>query len=88
MSDGAGNPTTVLYVAGAGRSGSTLLDNLLGQIPGFFSAGELRYVWERGLIDGRQLPGHRGDQVDEVPGVGVVVVHDDDAAAAVSQGPL
>lgn len=46
-------PTAVLYVAGAGRSGSTLLDNLLGQVAGVFSAGELRYVWERGLIDER-----------------------------------
>jgi hypothetical protein len=31
----------VLYIAGAGRSGSTVLCNLLGQIDGFFSCGEL-----------------------------------------------
>jgi hypothetical protein len=43
----------VLYVAGAGRSGSTLLDGILGQLDGFFSAGELRYLWERGLVEGR-----------------------------------
>jgi len=43
----------VLYVAGAGRSGSTLLDAILGQLDGFFSAGELRYLWERGLVEGR-----------------------------------
>jgi hypothetical protein len=46
----AGDPIKVLYIAGWGRSGSTLLDNLLGQLPGFFSTGELRYIWERGVI--------------------------------------
>ncbi len=47
-------PVKVLYVAGAGRSGSTLVDSILGQLNGFFSAGELRYLWERGLVEGRQ----------------------------------
>lgn len=42
----------VLYIAGWGRSGSTLLTNLLGQVPGFFSGGELRYLWERNLTEG------------------------------------
>jgi len=36
-----------VFVAGAGRSGTTLLDLLLGQVPGFFSCGELAYVWTR-----------------------------------------
>jgi hypothetical protein len=36
----------VLYVAGAGRSGSTLLEMVLGNLPGFFSVGEVRYFWE------------------------------------------
>jgi hypothetical protein len=44
------DPIKVLYIAGWGRSGSTLLDNLLGQVSGFFSTGELRYIWERGVI--------------------------------------
>ena len=43
----------VLYVAGDGRSGSTLLSRLLGQVPGWFSAGEVRYVWERGMVADR-----------------------------------
>jgi len=43
----------VLYIEGTGRSGTTLLDNLLGQLPGFFSAGELRFIWERNLLEGR-----------------------------------
>jgi hypothetical protein len=44
---------TVLYVAGAGRSGSTILDNILGQVPDVASVGELRFLWERGLLEGR-----------------------------------
>ena len=40
----------VLYIAGSGRTGSTILQNILGQIDGFLSVGELHYVWERGFI--------------------------------------
>src|SRR5262249_52127789 len=39
----------VLFIAGSGRSGSTLLDMLLGQIKGFCSTGELRFIWNRGF---------------------------------------
>jgi hypothetical protein len=35
----------IILIAGSGRSGSTILDNLLGQVPGFFSAGEVGNVW-------------------------------------------
>jgi hypothetical protein len=41
----------VLYVTGTGRSGSTVIANALGQVHGFFSVGELRQVWRRGLIE-------------------------------------
>ena len=41
---------TVVYIGGAGRSGSTLLDNLLGSSPGWFSAGELRLLWSARLL--------------------------------------
>jgi len=41
---------TLVYVAGPSRSGSTLLDLILGQILGVVSTGELRYVWTRGLL--------------------------------------
>jgi hypothetical protein len=51
--DPARRRITVLFVAGAGRSGSTILDNILGQVPGIASVGELRFVWERGLLEGR-----------------------------------
>lgn len=43
----------VLYILGWGRSGSTLLANLLGGIDGFFCVGELHYLWERGILEGR-----------------------------------
>jgi hypothetical protein len=43
----------VLYIAGWGRSGSTILGRILGQTEGFFSVGELRYVWDRGVVENR-----------------------------------
>ncbi|MBO0727796.1 MAG: sulfotransferase [Acidimicrobiaceae bacterium] len=46
-------PIKVLYILGFGRSGSTLLDLLLGGIDGFFSTGELQSLWQESLIDGR-----------------------------------
>lgn len=40
----------VLYIAGYSFSGTTILANILGQLEGFFSAGELRCTWEENLI--------------------------------------
>lgn len=37
----------VIYIAGAERSGSTLLNDLLGQVPGITSLGEIKYIWRR-----------------------------------------
>jgi hypothetical protein len=37
------NDVTVVYIAGYGRSGSTLLDLLLGRLDGWFSMGEFRH---------------------------------------------
>ncbi|MBE9223795.1 sulfotransferase domain-containing protein [Cyanobacterium stanieri LEGE 03274] len=39
----------ILYIAGWGRSGSTLLGRTLGQIKPFFHGGELRTIWKDGL---------------------------------------
>ena len=39
----------VIYIAGNGRSGSTLLDLAIGDNPGAFSAGELTFVAREGL---------------------------------------
>jgi hypothetical protein len=46
--------TKVLYLIGWGRSGSTLIDNLVGETKGFFSTGELRNLWQEGLEQGRR----------------------------------
>jgi hypothetical protein len=43
----------VLCILGWGRSGSTLLGRIAGQMEGFFLVGELRYIWDRGLIENR-----------------------------------
>jgi hypothetical protein len=36
----------VLYICGWGRSGSTILDRVIGEAPGFVSVGELRSLWD------------------------------------------
>jgi hypothetical protein len=43
----------VLYIAGAGRSGSTLLDILLGNHPDVLSVGELAKLVGNGYVDGQ-----------------------------------
>ena len=40
----------VFYIGGAGRSGSTLLSMILGNLPGFFAAGEVVDFWEHAGI--------------------------------------
>ncbi len=53
MTAGRPGPTSVLYVGGTGRSGSTLLANILGEVPGLVSVGEVRFLWERGVGENR-----------------------------------
>ncbi len=43
-----------MYIGGWGRSGTTIMDNVLGAHDGVFSAGELYHVWQRGLINDRK----------------------------------
>ncbi len=45
-------PLKVLYIGGTGRTGSTLLDKLLGQVPGVFAGGELAFLWKQGICSG------------------------------------
>lgn len=40
----------VLFIGGLGRSGTTLLERLLGQLPGVFPLGELTHLWERDIL--------------------------------------
>jgi hypothetical protein len=46
-------PVKVLYIAGMGRSGSTLLDRLLGHSPGYVSTAELYRIWHAGFLENR-----------------------------------
>lgn len=41
----------VLFLGGLGRSGSTLVERLVGEIPGTCSLGEVVHLWERALRD-------------------------------------
>jgi hypothetical protein len=60
-----GEELSVLYVGGLGRSGSTLIDRVLGQTPGVCSVGELVFLWDRAL-SANELCGC-GDPFDECP---------------------
>lgn len=52
----------VVFLGGMGRSGTTLLERLLGELPGVCSAGEMVHLWQRGIADaelcgcGKPLP--------------------------------
>jgi hypothetical protein len=41
----------VLYLGGLGRSGTTVLERVLGELPGACSVGELVHLWQRGVLD-------------------------------------
>jgi hypothetical protein len=41
----------VLFLGGLGRSGTTVLERVLGELPGACSAGELVHLWQRGVLD-------------------------------------
>lgn len=49
-----GQRPRVLLITGYSRSGSTLLARLLGEVDGFVSPGELRYLWQRGIVENRR----------------------------------
>jgi hypothetical protein len=53
MTAGPAPRTQVVYIGGTGRSGSTMLANVMGEIPGFVSAGEVRFLWQRGVVQDR-----------------------------------
>lgn len=41
----------LVYILGWGRSGSSILANILGSMPQSASLGEVRYLWDRGVLD-------------------------------------
>ncbi|MGH9894558.1 MAG: sulfotransferase, partial [bacterium] len=42
----------LLYIAGTGRSGSTLAAAILASSPGVVAVGEVRHIWTRGFVEG------------------------------------
>src|SRR5215471_1503195 len=44
----------VVYLGGLGRSGSTLVERLLGELPGVCAVGEVVHLWERGVVEGER----------------------------------
>lgn len=40
----------LILITGIGRNGGTLLDRLLGHLPGVVSLGEFRFVWLKGVL--------------------------------------
>jgi hypothetical protein len=44
----------VVYIGGYSRSGSTLLDRMLGQLPGYLSTGEIGYISTHGIGQNRR----------------------------------
>jgi hypothetical protein len=42
----------VVYLGGLGRSGTTLLERMLGEIPGVCALGEVVHLWRRDVRDG------------------------------------
>jgi hypothetical protein len=48
------NRTKVVYVGGSGRCGSTLLSLLFSQHQSFFDCGEIRNIWDRGILENRK----------------------------------
>ena len=42
----------ILYLGGLGRSGSTLIERLLSELPGVCAVGEVVHLWRRGVAEG------------------------------------
>ncbi|MEO9652459.1 MAG: sulfotransferase family protein [Roseobacter sp.] len=41
----------LVYILGWGRSGSSIMANILGSMPESASLGEVRYLWDRGILE-------------------------------------
>ncbi|GAB3113247.1 hypothetical protein GCM10027160_16700 [Streptomyces calidiresistens] len=64
----SGPPPRVLYLTGWMRSGSTLLGNVLGELPGVRHIGELHFLWRNGVLGvGTNSSCGCGQRVTECP---------------------
>lgn len=50
MSTTGPSPVVVVFLAGLGRSGTTLVERVLGETPGVTALGEVMHLWDRGLV--------------------------------------
>ncbi len=56
------NRIQIIFISSNSRSGSTILERTLGQLPNFCSVGEVHNLWNRGILDeqlcgcGKPLP--------------------------------
>lgn len=48
------DPVRVLFLGGLGRSGTTLLERVIGELPGAAPLGEMVHLWRRDLRDGER----------------------------------
>jgi len=67
------NKLNVIYIAGVGRSGSTILDQMLGQIPGICSLGEVAQLWQKTIPN--NAPCGCGTVITQCPLWGPVLKH-------------
>lgn len=57
----------VVYIVGKGRSGSTLLDDVLGTMPGALATGELRVLWDDELAFSEGHTCACGEEIPDCP---------------------
>lgn len=48
----ASSPLTILCLTGWCRNGSTIIGNILNEIPGFLHVGEIHFLWQNSVGDG------------------------------------
>lgn len=44
-------PPTILYITGMTRCGSTMIGNVLNEVPGAVHVGELHFLWRNGILN-------------------------------------
>lgn len=77
----------VVYIAGMGRSGSTLLARVLGAVPGAVNLGEAALFWTHAQMRRRHIPCSCGLDVSDCPMWGAWWAHppfDEDLAPTLS----
>jgi hypothetical protein len=61
------DPLTILCITGWCRNGSTIIGNVLGEVPGFFHVGELHFLWKNSVGRGANSSCGCGRHLTECP---------------------